>query len=145
MNSRVALEDAEKLIVKLTDRTREGKIVWTESSRHRNVNALETSLEAPLKAIVWVTNREAGFRVSETKDEIVEAVEEIFEGQSLPTPGQEKRLLSISVSSKGGYDYPEEERIYIKLIDLHELARRSAYKIDAQFENINDYLDRLAG
>jgi len=142
MNSRVALADAAKLISKLIDRTQEGKIGWNTSAKRSSLDALETPLEANLKVTVWMANREAGFRVSQTNSSQDESVpfDELIEGP-------ENVLLSISLNDgeRSGYDFPEEQHIYRDLIELHELARRSAHKMDAKFEDINNYLDRLAG
>jgi hypothetical protein len=145
MNSRVALAEAAKLISKLIDRTQEGKIAWSASPKRNSLSALETPLDGNLKATVWMTNGQAGFRLSKSQVEAAGDLE--FEDQTELIEGRESALLSISLGEefRRHYDFPEEADIYIQLVELHELARRSAYKMDAQFENIYDYLDRLAG
>jgi len=149
MNSRVALADAAKLISKLIDRTREGKITWTASTKRRSLDALETPLEANLKVTVWMANKEAGFRVSQESEShtYFNAPYDASDEDDSMIGSSETILLSIFLADKDrvGRDFPEEDYIYKDLVELHELARRSAYKMDAKFEGINDYLDRIAG
>jgi len=141
MNSRLALADAGRLIGKLVDRTREGKIAWTVTTRRSGHNALEAALEGGMKVIVWLANREVGFTVALGVDEAQQEVE----AREAELPETDLLAITLGDPARHNYDFPEEEEIYKGLVELHELARRSAYRVDARFEEINNYLDRIAG
>jgi len=58
----------------------------------------------------------------------------------------DKVILSVSVEKDPsfGYDNADEMRLSGLLVDLYELARRSALKIDGSVEKALSYLDRIA-
>jgi hypothetical protein len=53
--------------------------------------------------------------------------------------------VSIEKAPSYGYDTQEEADLSTLLVNLYELARRSAYQIDASVGKAISYLDQLAG
>jgi hypothetical protein len=137
MNTAYDLAESAVLIGKLVDLTRDGKIEWN-AVRPGLVKELGpattrygSTLEGPSEVLVWSTERSAGFRV----------YEKATESTGVFTTTSERDLISISMDHEDG---PGRGQVYVNLMALLELARRSADKIEPKIERVKQYLDKLA-
>lgn len=138
MNTAYDLAESAVLIGKLVDLTRDGKVEWSEVkpgmakelglATTRYISTLEGASETLL---VWSTERSAGFRVYEKS----------IESTRVFTTTSERDLISISIDHEDG---PARGEVYVNLMALLELARRSANKIEPKIERVKQYLDKLA-
>jgi hypothetical protein len=128
-NTPYAISESSSLVAKLLARTEEGKIEWSEGEY--NAAGLET-FDATL---------EGDLRISISSDETVVAFD-----VRLKKGFDERRILNVSLEHDPsfGYDLPGESELYESLTRLHELARRSALKVDQSLANARDFLERLA-
>jgi hypothetical protein len=57
-----------------------------------------------------------------------------------------KTVLQVSIEKNPSYGYDTQEELDLSklLVNLYELARRSAYQIDASVGKAISYLDKLA-
>jgi hypothetical protein len=157
MNSSIEIAEAIKLVEKLIDRTREGRLTWESvpdsMSAESVAKVFTTTLEGNLKATVSCgqRGREASY---EQAEQLAFSLVE-FDPQRLSmlsilaseTLAPDKVVLSVSVEKDPsfGYDTTEEKHLARLLIDLYGLARRSALKVAGSVEKALTYLDRLAG
>jgi hypothetical protein len=158
MNSSIEIAEAVKLAQKLIDRTREGKRPWEADIVPRNLlsttdvtvaTSFTTKLEGNLKATVSTVKQGHDERLAFS---LVEAYPGFFEAALTTHPDasqtvtEDKNVLSVSVEKNPsyGYDTQEESDLSKLLLDLYELARRSALKIDGSVEKALSYLDRIA-
>jgi hypothetical protein len=137
MNTGYDFAESAVLISKLVGLTRDGKIEWRERKAGlvRELGPTTTrynsTLDADSEALVWSSDRSAGFRL----------YEKALESTGVFTTTTERDLISISVDHEEG---PSRGEVYVNLIALLELARRSADKIEPKIERVKQYLDKLA-
>jgi hypothetical protein len=156
MNTPYDLTESSILIAKLLQLTRDGKIEWAEkrSAVLPEMARFQTTIDEDLEALVWSTNKEAGFRILE-KEPVPRNARRRWEGgdplgnpplnvaaDSEPLPFISGRdLVAISVDHGIG---PSRGEIYVNLISLLELARRASDKVEPKIDRIKHYLDKLA-
>ncbi len=137
MNTAYDLTESAVLIAKLVALTREGKIEWFQHSLSLIqfgsdvTTRYQTPLDGELNALIWLSSKSAGFRLFEMTGEAAES----------RMARSERDLLAISLDHEDGSSRGE---IYINLMSLLELARRSADKIEPKVDRIKQYLDKLA-
>jgi hypothetical protein len=156
VNTAYDLTESAVLITKLVALTREGKVEWTEKNL-RSLGSIEvtsryqTTLDGDLNALVWLSSKSAGFRLVEN------VIEPNANAQSIPPIGplssaklqtvpslrmiSERDLLAVHFDHEDG---PARGEIYINLMSLLELARRSSDKIEPKVDRVKQYLDKLA-
>lgn len=129
-NTPYAISESTSLVAKLLARTEEGKIEWSEGEY--NTAGLET-FDATL---------EGNLKISISSDDAVVAFDVRLKNEF----GEERRILKVSLEHDPsfGYDLPGEIELHESLTRLHELARRSALKVDQSLANARDFLERLA-
>jgi hypothetical protein len=130
-NSSYVILESFCLATKLQARTEEGKVFWHESAGSSPAaEILETELKD--KVIVRVSS-----------NTLFVSLKVLIQDSA----AQERTILDLSLEHEPefGYQAPVEEPLYRKLIRLHELARRSAFKIDQNLANARHYLASLAG
>jgi hypothetical protein len=167
MNSSIEIAEAVKLAQKLIARTREGKLTWEADEIPHNFLMSTTGTDMS-EATAFTTSLEGNLRatVSMIKDEVlkftlVEAplpslvasllgtvvtTEPVSPEKDVLKVSVKKDALSVSVEKDPsyGYDTVAEKQLAGLLVDLYELARRSALKIDGSVEKALSYLDRIA-
>jgi hypothetical protein len=119
------------LVTKLEARTEEDKILWQESAcSSPDSEVLETELKD--EVIVRVSS-----------DSLLVSLKVLIKDKA----AQERAILDLSLEHdpEFGYRAPVETPLYRKLIRVHELARRSVFKIDQNLANTRQYLASLAG
>ena len=119
------------LVTKLEARTEEDKILWQESAcSSPDSEVLETELKD--KVIVRVSS-----------NTLFVSLKVLIQDSA----AQERTILDLSLEHdpEFGYRAPVETPLYRKLIRVHELARRSVFKIDQNLANTRQYLASLAG
>lgn len=140
MNTAYDLTESAVLIKKLVALTRERRVEWTEQNL-RSLGSMEvtsryqTTLEGDLSVLVWLSSKSAGFRLLERPAPAPHPASLAIE---LPS---ERDLLAVSLDHEDG---PARGEIYINLMSLLELARRSADKIEPKVDRVKQYLDKLA-
>jgi hypothetical protein len=130
-NSTHAILESFCLVTKLQARTEEGKIFWQESARSSpDAEILEVELKD--KVIVRVSS-----------DSLLVSLKVLIKNNAT----QERSILDLSLEHdpEFGYQAPVEAPLYRKLIRVHDLARRSAFKIDQNLASTRHYLESLAG
>ena len=148
MNTAYDLTESSILIAKLLRLTRDAKIEWAERRAFGlpEMRRYQATIDGDLEALVWSTNKEAGFRIFEKVPE--PRLEPPYSSNPdvplllpriLPIP--ERDLVAISIDHENG---PTRGEIYVNLISLLELARRSSDKIEPKVDRIKEYLDKLA-
>ncbi len=128
-NTRYAVSESSSLVEKLIARTQEGKIDWTEPSYSSDTSeTFEAKLDNDLKVSICSEKSGVTFAVYLVK---------------VP----ERLLLSVTLEHDPsfGYDLPGERELYTRLVELQELARRSALNVDQNLANAREFLERLAG
>jgi hypothetical protein len=162
MNSRIELTESVTLARKLIERTREGKLKWqlAESSlgfAGRTDVPNEADLATRFSAQLLNPNQQVviGEREDGTLEFSLIEHDPRWSDQSIisaivgfdPPLAPDKIVLQVSIEKDPsyGYDTQEESDLSILLANLCELARRSAYQIDASVGKAISYLDELAG
>jgi hypothetical protein len=156
MNTPYDFTESAVLIAKLVELTREGKINWSQKTLgiFPGTTRFHTTIDGDLEAAVWSTDKEIGFRIFE-KNPPAGNTSQRWEGgdpmgnpplnvqaHSAPLPLATGRdLLAISIERAGGAMRSE---VYIPLMGLLELARRSSDKIEPKIERVKQYLEKLA-
>jgi hypothetical protein len=162
MNSQIELTESAVLVNKLIDRTLERKLKWQVAdpslvvAGHSEVSTDSVELERfsaqlliPSQQAV-IGQRKDGFlefsliqRDPRWSDSSIAAAVLGFD----PPLAQDKTVLQVSIEKDPsyGYDSKEEANLSKLLVNLYELARRSAYQIDASVGRAISYLDELAG
>lgn len=142
MNSSIEITEALKLVDKLIDRTREGRLQWEVAGTDDQWGAIAftTALEGNLKATVSVVKPVQDTQLA------FSLVEFDTRGTLLTGIEPNKEVLSVSVEKDPsyGYDTKQEKQLAGLLIDLYGLARRSALKIDSSVQKALTYLDKIA-
>ena len=150
MNSQIALAESVPLVKRLIDRTRERKLSWKERSpiESSTLSEFYTQLDPSQEAVI-----------SQCKDDIVKfsLTEHDPKWSEPPVAGSLGHLpdetwlptrtvlqVSIEKDPSYGFDTQEESDLSNLLANLHELARWSAYQIDASVGKAISYLDKLA-
>ena len=135
MNTAYDLAESAILVSKLLALTRNGKVEWLKGSQRSSkvdevITRFHTKLEDDLEASVWSTTKSAGFRVFEKSTET-----------GVLTFTLERDLISVTLDHDEGASRGE---VYVNLISLLELARRSADKVEPKIDRVKQYLDKLA-
>lgn len=141
MNTSYDMTESPILIDKLIRLTRDSKIEWTHqdsSARRETLDVYRTPLAGDVEAVIWVSGRQAGFRLSEKKVES-NAFSKLPAARILG--GGDRDILSIMVDHEEG---PTLGETYINLMALLELARRSVDKVEPKIDRVKQYLDQLA-
>jgi hypothetical protein len=151
MNNPYDFHESAALITKLVDLTRNGKIEWSQGLKplisFDEIDRYYAIVEGNLEVQVWVSKKAAGFRLIERAREQSESPVPPL----MPSPRNfiplglpnitERELIAISLSHEEG---PSRGQIYIKLMALLELARRSVDKVEPKVDRVKQYLDKLA-
>ncbi|MGH9604232.1 MAG: hypothetical protein ACRD3N_00895 [Terracidiphilus sp.] len=148
MNTAYDMTESATLITKLLRLTRDNKIEWTQKTSIGlpEMGQYQTTIDGDLRSLVWSTNKAAGFRLSEKvpvppvparADVVVGVLGSIAKMAGPP----ERDLIAISIDHDDGSSRGE---LYVNLMSLLELARRSADKIEPKIERLKEYLDKLA-
>jgi hypothetical protein len=152
MNSSIEIVEAARLAEKLIARTVEGKLSWEIVS-----DFPERSADIPNAspdAACFTTQLETGLKatVRQRLEEILQfSLTEVIGLHPLVpainNANTDKVVISVSVEKDPPYGYgtPQEKFLAGRLVDLYEVARRSALKIDSSVEKALSYLDRIAG
>jgi hypothetical protein len=132
-NTPYAISEASDLVFRLIARTEENKIAWSDRTDFFSSPEAPETFEADLEGDVKVS-------ISSDKSTMMFAV------ALKRMVGGERQLLSVSLEHDPsfGYDLPGESELHDNLVKLHELARRSALKVDENLANARDFLERLA-
>jgi hypothetical protein len=152
MNSSIEILDSLKLVDKLIDRTRDGKVSWEASGILKmaftptdlsGATSFSTTLEGNLRAEVSLNSRDKEDSLAFTLVEFVPAGTTLL---TAITSKPDKEILNVSVDRDPsfGFDTPTERELSKALVDLYSLARRSALKIEGSLQKALTYLDRLA-
>ena len=149
MNSSIEINDANTILKKLVDRTREGKLAW-QSSQGGYSSTLKPNLRVEVYDGVAGEDgaRLARFDLVEFDAEYEEQFENKFGALTATgTRNPDKEVLSVSVEKNPPYGYGtvEEKTLASLLTDMLALARRSALGVNASMEKALNYLDRIAG
>lgn len=156
MNTAYDVKESAVLVAKLVGVTRDGKIEWFQrsSTALSAMARFQTALDGDLHAEIWSTDAEVGFRILEAEPQL-ETIGHRREGgarfgspllnlladstQPLLVSGRD--LIAISISHEEG---PSRGELYVNLMSLLELARRSADKVEPKIDRVKQYLDKLA-
>jgi hypothetical protein len=137
MNSPYDMSESEYLIDKLFQLTRDGKIKWNYVSAVPRTGTITqqyfVGLDNDAEASIWTNGKSAGFRVAEknAQDPAVVMMPNI--------PGRD--LVAISIDHD---HHTEQGAIYVLLMGLLELARRSVDKVEPKIDRVKLYLEKLA-
>jgi hypothetical protein len=156
MNTPYDVTESAILISKLVALTRDGKVEWIQDIANPvaiNTSVrYQTTMEGNLEVLVWSTSKSAGFRLFENvvhrpepahfglHEKGSDSLASMPVGRGLPT-FSERDLVAISIGHEEG---PARGEVYINLMSLLELARRSADKIEPKVDRVKQYLDKLA-
>ncbi len=164
MNTSYDMDQSTDLIAQLIRLTRESKIEWLQkgSAAFPEMARYQTTINGDSEAQVWSTNKQAGFKIFEKRPEpesdslligkqasYAAAGVDIASGSPLLMMAaaasllriSERDLVAISIDHEKG---PAKGEIYVNLMSLLELARRSADKIEPKVERLKQYLEKLA-
>jgi hypothetical protein len=166
MNTSYDLTESRILIDKLIRLTRDSKIEWAQRRSasfpkmarfHTTINqvpgASPFSPDEDLEALVWSTDKAAGFRLFETTVEpsapsqpssstgrlYVQSKDRVVYGGLADV--SERDLVAVSIDHENG---PSHGGVYVSLMSLLELARRSVDKVEPKIDRVKQYLDKLA-
>ena len=162
MNSQIELNESVTLVSKLIDRTRERKLKWqiAEPSLGYAGHQVDVSSsfvgETRFATQLLDPNQQAV--IGQREDGILEFSliehDPRWEDQSVSTAinGFDPPLISdrtvlkvsIEMDPPYGYDTQEESDLSKLLVNLYELARRSAFMIAGSVEKALTYLDKIA-
>jgi hypothetical protein len=137
----------------LIDRTRERKLTWKAcpSAEPDEEPRFSAQLDLSQEAVIGqfeddFENGFWGFSLIEhdhrwTENSIMTAI-----SGHVPPLIPDRIVLQVSIEKDPpyGYDTQEESDLAKLLVNLYELARRSAYQIDASVGRAISYLDKLA-
>jgi len=162
MNSQIELTESVILANKLIDRTRERKLKWQvaepslgcagrpdTSAESVELDRFSAPLLDPGQQAV-IAQRTDGFLefslIEQDPRWANQSVLNAIVGFDPPL-SPDKTVLQVSVEKDPsyGYDTQEESDLSKLLVNLYELARRSAFQIDASVGKAINYLDQLAG
>lgn len=146
MNSQIELTESVTLVNKLIERTRERRLSWKARTpiESNETSGFSAQLDPSQEAVIG--QREEGFlefSLTEHDPQWSEPMAGLLANDTwLPT----RTVLQVSVEKDPpyGYDTQEEADLSKLLVNLYELARRSAYQIDASVGKAISYLDKLA-
>jgi hypothetical protein len=152
MNTTYDMTESAILIAKLLRLTRDNKIEWVQkrSFGFPEMAQYQTAIDGELEALVWSTNKEAGFRIFEKgpeprlvppRERLITYNADVPFVSSSPLLISERDLVGVSFDHENGAAQGE---IYVNLISLLELARRSSDKIEPKIDRVKQYLDQLA-
>ena len=130
-NTPYAISESSSLVAKLIARTEENKIGWKEGPySSASTESFEAELEGDVK--VSISSDQEGMSFAVALRRMV---------------GPDRMLLSVYLEHDPsfGYDLPGESELHESLLQLQELARRSALSVDQNLANARDFLERLAG
>jgi len=152
MNSSIEIIDSLKLVDKLIDRTRDGKVSWEASEILQmaftptdisGATSFSTTLEGNLRAEISLNSRNKEDSLAFSLVEFVPGGTTLLTSM---TSKPDKEILSVSVDKDPsfGFDTQAERELSKALVDLYSLARRSALKIEGSVQKALTYLDKLA-
>lgn len=154
MNTPYDLKESALLIAKLVALTRDGKVDWREQKLVAHELGPVTTryfsgLEGNSEALVWSTDKSVGFKVFEKVSGALLTLPSWGRISNPDVPFDsaprmsvpERDLVSISIDHEDG---PSRGELYVNLMSLLELARRSSDKIEPKIERVKEYLDKLA-
>jgi hypothetical protein len=146
MNSQIELAESVTLVNKLIDRTRERRLTWrVHPPTESNVTScFSTQLDPSQMAVIG--QRDDGFLEFSLIEHDPKWSEPMAALLAKDTWSPTKTVLQVSIEKDPsyGYDTQEESDLSKLLVNLFELARRSAYQIDASVGKAISYLDKLA-
>lgn len=146
MNFSVEMKQTATLAKKLIARTQEGKIAW-EAKPLIMMSAVTPDVFKSTRFVAFLENALSATIIFEEKDKLAFISFLLIErvDADLMT-AREKELLSVrvDVDPPYGFDTAEQKQLSKTLVELYELARRSALKIDASVNKALEYLDKLA-
>jgi hypothetical protein len=150
-NSEDAIRESYVLIIKLLERTREGKIAWRSGNPLLKVvrGALkqeaeyryQTELGNDLVATVWEDDHSLGFTLDDLRAGPPEP------SIVMPPPAAPRgEVLSIHLDKHeaGLGKLTDESIVYEDLATLIDLIKRAPVQADARIEQARKYLDQLA-
>jgi hypothetical protein len=106
------------ILEKLLEKTRAGRIAWEATSG----DSFRCTLDA-YRIYVWETDEgDYGLRAEDA---------------------QGRTLFRVRVEREIIYDDPEQEREFVMLSDLYELARRKALNVPQTLANVAELLDKI--
>jgi hypothetical protein len=151
MNSPYDWTESAVVITKLVGLTRDGKIEWTpkRSPVMPEMVRFQTSLDEESEAVIWSTGKEAGFRIFESGANGAGLLRSWESGDPMGNPPLNvqanpmlpRDLISIAINHASG---PARGEIYVNLMSLVELARRTSDKVEPKIDRVKQYLDKLA-
>ena len=161
MNTQIEFAESVTLVRKLIDRTRETKLSWQLADASLGlcgINTTSTESEVTRRFAAQLDSGQyavVGQREDGVLDFSLIEHDSRWEDNSFATkvlgfnPPLSPDLTLIRVSIERdppfGFDTQEESDLSKLLVNLHELARRSAFQIDAGVGKAISYLDQLAG
>lgn len=146
MNSPIELTESVTLVNKLIDRTKERRLTWQAEAAAESDKAYRFSanLDPSLKAVI-------GYGENQTLDFcLIEQDPRKNKFNPLhnydPPLAADRTVIEVSIEKDPpyGYDTQEESDLSKLLVNLYELARRSAFQIDVSVSKALTYLDKLA-
>lgn len=161
MNSQIELIESVTLVDKLIARTREKRLKWEiadpslGSAGHKDtsiesieLNRFSTPLFEPNQQAVICQRKDGFLDFSLIEHDPRWSDQSVFDagaGFNPPLP-PDKTVIEVSIEQNPsyGFDTQEESHLSKLLVNLYELARRSAYQLDASVGKALSYLDRLA-
>jgi hypothetical protein len=185
MNTSYDMTESSILISKLIRLTRLGKVEWSQkrSASFPEMVRFQTTInqvpgaspfspDEDWEALIWSTDKEAGFRIFEKESHpgttsrrwTAEEGGDPFGNPPMNVPADSasfapkgpvtqqleairdqytsgRDLVAISIDHENG---PTHGEIYVNLISLVELARRSVDKVEPKIERVKQYLEKLA-
>ena len=137
MNSPYDMSESRNLLDKLFQLTRDGKIRWNYASTAPRTGAITqqyfVGLDNDAEASIWTNAKSAGFRVTEMNAQDPDLT-------MMPSIAG-RDLVAISID----HDHDAEQgAIYVLLMGLLELARRSVDKVEPKIDRVKQYLEKLA-
>lgn len=134
-NTPFAVSEATSLVTKLIARSEEGKIPWEEDLE------IDPDMSGGAEGFKAALGNHLKVRVASDKSLI------LFQLRLESPLDPYRTMLSVSLEHdpKFGFDLTGENVLHGALIELHELARRSALKVDENLAQARDLLERLAG
>lgn len=133
MNTHEVVMDALRLVPKLIERTREKKLNWQNSR-----TLVESFAEATATTFATTLEREISITVQNRTDSVKFSMQ-----QEDRLPATTLIEVTLAHNPQYGYDWPGEDELYKQILQLIELARRSAGDIDRKLEELDAFLDQL--
>jgi hypothetical protein len=130
-NTPYAVDESSSLVESLIGRTEEGKIQWTEGDFELDTSeSFSTILDEMLTVSIFSNKSEVRFSVSANVTQYVT-----------------RQILAVTLEHDPnfGFESLREGSLHDQLMQLLELARRSALKVDEKLANAREFLQRLAG